>query len=85
MKLHQGGTVPAYHVVQPLSFQKVRNTSLGTLPWYSTTQVRASHPLPLAEDATLGSGRDLLRIVSILTRMAKPRESGTGTGTSTEP
>lgn len=35
-----------------------------------------------AEEATLASGRDLLvRIVSMLTRMAKPSESGTGTGT----
>ena len=40
--------------------------------------------LHLAEEATLASGRDLLvRIVSMLTRMAKPGESGTGTGTGT--
>jgi len=42
--------------------------------------------LHLADDATLGSGRDLLlRIVSMLTRLAKPPEPGTGTGTGTAP
>ena len=41
--------------------------------------------LRLTEQAPLGQGRDLLlRIVSTLTRMAKPRQSGTGTSTDTE-
>ena len=41
--------------------------------------------LRLTEQAPLGQGRDLLlRIVSMLTRMAKPRQSRTATGTSTD-
>jgi hypothetical protein len=40
--------------------------------------------LRLGEEESLASGRDLLvRIVSMLTRMTKPQESGTGTGTGT--
>ena len=61
--------------------------------WAAILDVCRSLHLP--EEATLGPCRDLLlrigrfvpertRIVSMLTRMSKPRESGTGTGTSTE-